>query len=66
MPRPRSNNDTSLNLKLPGEWLDEAEALAGPLSEPGLALTRADVLRKALRRGLDDLRREATRRRGGR
>lgn len=62
MPRPRSSNDTTLNLKLPGQWLEEAEELATRLSEPGLELARADVLRKALRLGLDGLKRDATRR----
>ena len=63
MPRPRSENDTHLHLQLPGAWLDEAQELAGPLSEPGVTLTRADVLRKAIRRGLDEFRRETKARR---
>ena len=62
VPRPKSQNDTHINLALPGEWLDQAQELVEPLSEPGITLSRADVLRKALRRGLDALQRETKRR----
>ena len=63
VPRPKSLNDTHLHLQLPGDWLDEAEALAVPLSEPGVSLTRADVLRKCIRRALDEFKAETSRRR---
>jgi hypothetical protein len=43
----------------PGSWLDEAQAIAEARSEPGLAVTRADVLRMAMRRGLDALAEQA-------
>lgn len=62
VPRPKSSNDTHINLALPGDWLEEASELVEPLSEPGITLSRADVLRKALRRGLDMLQREARKR----
>lgn len=62
VPRPRSGNDTKLNLLLPGEWLDDAQALAAKLSRPGVTMTRADVLRDAIRRGLDAIEAEARRR----
>ena len=58
MPRPKSDNDTALNLLLPGAWLEEAQELAGALSKPGAALTRADAIRLAIRRGIDVLRAE--------
>lgn len=61
MPRPKSENDTPLHLLLPGEWLEDAQELAGLLSRPGAALTRADALRLAIRRGIDELRAETTR-----
>jgi hypothetical protein len=55
MPRPKSEKDSQVTLVLSGEWLDEAQRIAEARSEPGLAITRADVLRMALRRGLDAL-----------
>lgn len=55
MPRPRSDKDSQVTIVLPGSWLDEAQQIAEAKSEPGLAITRADVLRLALRRGLDEL-----------
>jgi len=48
-----------LHLLLPGEWLDEAQELAGLLSQPGAQLTRADAIRLAIRRGMDAMRAEA-------
>lgn len=58
VPRPRSANDTAINFRLPGAWLDDAQALVDDIAPPGAALTRQDVLRMALRRGLDEYRRE--------
>jgi hypothetical protein len=58
MPRPKGSNTHTLNLLVPPDWMKEAEQLTAPLSEPGVNLTRADVLRKALRRGLDELKRD--------
>ncbi len=56
MPRAKSEKDASVTIALPGSWLEEAEEIlkARP-SEPGLMLTRADILRMAIRRGLDSL-----------
>lgn len=58
VPRPKSENDTAINFRLPGAWLDDAQALVSSLSPPGASLTRQDVLRMALRRGLDEFARE--------
>jgi hypothetical protein len=58
VPRPKSQNDSQITLNLPGDWVDDAEALAAALSRPGLAVTRADALRMAVRKGLDELMRE--------
>ncbi len=55
MPRPKSDKDSQVTVVLPGTWLDDAERIAKARSEPGLVVTRADVLRMALRRGLDSL-----------
>lgn len=60
MPRPKSDKDSQVTIVLPGAWLDEAQRIAEAKSEPGLAVTRADVLRMALRRGLDVLAAEST------
>jgi hypothetical protein len=46
---------------LPGAWLDEASQIAQAPSEPGITVTRADMLRVALRRGLDVLAEETKR-----
>jgi hypothetical protein len=55
MPRPKSDKDSQVTISLPGVWLEEAQRIAEARSEPGLAITRADVLRMAMRRGLDAL-----------
>ena len=55
MPRPKSDKDSQVTISLPGAWLEEAQRIAEARSEPGLAITRADVLRMAMRRGLDAL-----------
>lgn len=55
MPRPKSDKDSQVTITLPGAWLDDAQRIAETRSEPGLVITRADVLRIALRRGLDSL-----------
>jgi hypothetical protein len=64
MPRPKSEKDVQVTLALSSEWLEEAQRIAEARSEPGLNITRADVLRMSLRRGLDLLAAEV--KRGGR
>jgi hypothetical protein len=61
MPRPKSDKDSQVTIVLPGAWLDEAQELAAARSEPGMSFTRSDILRMALRRGLDELAEEAKR-----
>ena len=58
MPRPKSDKDSQVTITLPGAWLDEAQRLAEARGEPGMVVTRADVMRIALRRGLDVLAQE--------
>ncbi|HXX69358.1 MAG TPA: hypothetical protein VEK07_19390, partial [Polyangiaceae bacterium] len=53
--------DSQVTIALPGAWLEEAQRLAEARSEPGLAITRADVLRMAIRRGLDAIQEETIR-----
>ncbi len=55
MPRPKTDLDSQVTLDLPGDWLEQAEALARTRSKPGFHVTRADMLRMALRKGLDVL-----------
>ncbi len=55
VPRPKSDLDSQVTIVLPGEWLEQAEGLARGRSRPGLNVTRSDVLRMALRKGLDAL-----------
>jgi hypothetical protein len=60
MPRPKDpSKDGQVTIALSAEWLEEAEQIAQAKSEPGLSITRADVLRMAIRRGLDVLAAEA-------
>jgi hypothetical protein len=61
MPRPKSDKDSQVTIVLPGAWLDEAQALADARSEPGMSFTRSDILRMAMRRGLDELTEEKPR-----
>jgi hypothetical protein len=52
MPRPLSENTTQIAFKIPDEWIERAEVLAQALS--GIAtVTKTEVLRHALGRGLD-------------
>jgi hypothetical protein len=55
VPRPKSGNDDQVSINLPTLWKDDAERLAQAMSRPGMVITRADVLRTALRMGLDAL-----------
>ncbi len=58
MPRPASSNDTQIAIRLPNDWLERADALVPFVSRPGIAITRSDVLRAALAKGLDALEKE--------
>jgi hypothetical protein len=53
--RPKGPNDTPISVNVPGDWAEELEKLASAMSQPGIAITKADVHRAALRRGLDAL-----------
>jgi len=54
-----SENDTPIGFKVPSEWLPRADKIAAALSRPGLTpVTRTEVLRLALGRGLDVLEEE--------
>lgn len=64
VPRPKSDLDSQVTIVLPGDWLEDAETIARARSRPGMNVTRSDVLRMALRTGLDALAAEGKKRRG--
>jgi hypothetical protein len=49
---------TQLSVRVPNPWLKDIEALVTKRSQGGLVLNRVDVLRMALRRGLDEMKAE--------
>jgi hypothetical protein len=56
VPRPKSANDTVTSLNCPGEWLERVQQLADTTSRRvGATIARADMLRKALLRGIEEL-----------
>ena len=57
MPRPPSTA-VQIAIRVPAEWLEEAERLAAKMVRPGMTSTRSDVLRAAIAKGLDALRAE--------
>lgn len=66
MPRPKSNLDVQTAVRIPRDWVDRAEALKEAIAPLGLHVTRSDVLRTAIERGLRSLEREqAARSRAG-
>lgn len=57
VPRPPSTA-VQIAIRLPAEWLAEADALAIVMARPGFSTTRSDVLRAAIAKGLEVLRAE--------
>ena len=55
MPRERGPNTVQITILVTPETRDEADKLARRMSKPGIAVTRTDVLRSAVLRGLDAL-----------
>jgi len=55
VPRPKGPNDAQITFNLPGAWVDDLDRLAQSLSRPGIVVTRTDVLRLAVRTGIDAL-----------
>lgn len=65
MPRPKTNT-LQVSVHVPEDWEGEIEELAEAMSQPGITVTKADVMRAALRVGLDALAaKHGKRRRGG-
>jgi hypothetical protein len=57
MPRAKSANDTQIGLRVPRGWLKRADKIAERISKDnnGVAITRADAMRAAIARGLNEL-----------
>lgn len=55
MPRPKSPNTVQVTVMIPEDAADRAEALGARMAPPGVTLTRAEVLRACILRGLDAL-----------
>ena len=56
VPRAPSGNDSAVAIRVPDAWLKRADDLRSFLaSRPGIELTRSDILRAALARGLEAL-----------
>jgi metal-responsive CopG/Arc/MetJ family transcriptional regulator len=51
------NGSVQITLRIPATWLREIDAIAGRHIVPGLKSKRADVIREAVRRGLNDMKR---------
>jgi hypothetical protein len=55
MPRERGPNTVQITILVTPETRDDADRLARRMSKPGIPVTRTDVLRAAVLRGLDAL-----------
>lgn len=56
----RKKDPVQIAIRVPPEWLEDAERLASLLSRPGLEVTRTEAFRAAMARGLESLLTEAT------
>jgi predicted DNA-binding protein len=57
MPKEPSNS-TQMSIRLANETLDQLDELARAMSRPGIELSRADAIRGALARGIQELQAE--------
>ena len=55
----RKKEPIQIGIRVPPEWLEDAERLALALSRPGLEVTRTEAFRAALARGLEAMLAEA-------
>lgn len=58
VPRPPSNS-VQVALRIPAEWVAEADEVAKLISRPGFQAARADAFRAAMAKGFEVLRAEA-------
>ncbi len=57
MPRPRRIEDAvQVAIRMPQAWVDKAEVIARRRSRKGAAVSRTDILRMAVYRGLKGVR----------
>lgn len=54
VPRPKTNT-LQVSVHVPEAWESDIEEVAEAMSQPGITVTKADVMRAALRLGLDVL-----------
>lgn len=62
MPRPPSNS-VQIAIRVPAEWLTEADAIAKLISRPGFQASRTDAFRAAVARGFEVIKEEEKKRR---
>jgi hypothetical protein len=55
MPRAKGAGSTQVSVLLPDDWIERIDAMVKQLSEPGEPATRATVLRRIVRKGLEAL-----------
>lgn len=55
MSRRSSENTRQIALKIPEAWLSRVDAMVPIMCRPGVLVTRTDVIRAAIARGLDAL-----------
>jgi hypothetical protein len=58
VPRKPSENTTQIAIRVPDAWLDRCDVLIPWISRPGINMTRTDIMRAALARGLEALEQE--------
>lgn len=58
MARPKKQMQM-IALRVPAEWLEEADKLLEELAVPGLRQNRSDILRRAIATGLAELSKQA-------
>ena len=58
----RESNDVQVAIRLSSSWLERRDKLAERMSQPGIKLTRTDLHRAALHRGIEVLESEGKKR----
>lgn len=53
VPRATSPNEQQIAIRVPNAWVKRASALVSQVAQPGMNVTRTDVFRVAIARGLE-------------
>jgi hypothetical protein len=53
-----TSNTTQISLRIPTAWFEDIDLLAHALSRPGMEMARADVIRGAIAKGIESMKRE--------